>query len=111
MSLPAWYLECAEDYLSILRNSHSYSQAELFQATKTQRLAEYKLWYERRVKEKECINEACAPPGNSTIELPQLKAYNENSMYQGSLSRRAVQSADTKMNSRNTNFWNILKGT
>ena len=111
MSLPAWYLECAEDYLSILRNSHSYSQAELFEATKTQRLAEYKLWNERRVKEKECTQmseDACAAPGNHTIPL---KAYSEKSMYQGSLSRRAVQSADMKMNLRNTNFWNILKGT
>lgn len=103
MSLPAWYLECAEDYLSILRNSHTYSKAELFQATKTQRLAEYKLWHERRVKEKGGANEEFA---QGTTELQQLKPYSENSMYQGSLSRRTT---DAKMHLKNTNFWKILK--
>jgi len=60
MTLPRWYVDCAEDYLSILSSAKEYSQSELFEATRNQRAAEYKLMKEKR----ECATNENAPISN-----------------------------------------------
>ena len=67
MTLPLWYLECAEDYLSILRSTQEYTQAELFEATRNQRLAEYKL-----MKWKMQNDVDMAPPVSDSPSVPPV---------------------------------------
>ena len=111
MSLPKWYLQCAEDYLSILRSSQDYTQSELFEATRNQRLAEYKLMKEKmRVKTKEGLVEesSMAPVSNSSLvptqSLVNLRLYDNSIMSKGHL-----QINRPKQNVGTSRFWeNIL---
>lgn len=99
MNLPKWYLECAEDYLSILRSSHEYSREELFQATKNQRLAEYKLMKERINGYEKIISPYSLP---STIPLQR---YDNSMMYKGHF-----QTNRMKPSNNTRGFWeNVLK--
>ena len=106
LPLPKWYFECAEDYLSILRSSQDYTQSELFEATKKQRLAEYKVMKERmNVDEKSDI----APVHHTALPtaLANLHQYTASSMYTGHFQANKTSSG---VNKRGTLFWeNVLK--
>lgn len=80
MILPAWYLECAEDYLSILRSSREYGHSELLEATRRQRIAEYKLMHEVM---NEVVEEVTSPITHDSEDRIELKPYHPNVMYQG----------------------------
>jgi len=109
MTLPRWYTERAEDYLSILRSAHEYSQAELFEATRNQRLAEYKLMREKMQSD----DTDMTPGSNSTPPAPvapppqvNLQHYDISFMY-----KSHFQADRPKPGGRSTRgFWeNILK--
>ena len=111
MAVPRWYIERAEDYLSILRSAHEYSQAELFEATRNQRLAEYKL-----MKEKIQSDDTDMTPGSISTVPPapvapppppqvNLQNYDNSVMYRGHF-----QADRPKPGGTTRGFWeNILK--
>ncbi len=102
MVLPKWYIECAEDYLSVLRSYQDYSKAELFEATKKQRLAEYKLMRERMN-----ADEAMTLPPSSTgpLALFPLQQYDNSIMYKGHFQANRI-----KPSFNTSGFWeNVLK--
>lgn len=113
MALPGWYIECANDYLSILRSAHEYSQAELFEATRNQRSAEYKLMREKMQTDNMVqtdnmdVSDSTVPPGAPVVPPPpvNLRHYDNSVMYRGHLQ------ADRPKPGRSTKgFWeNILK--
>ena len=111
MTLPIWYLERAEDYLSILRSAQEYSQSELFEATRNQRLAEYKLMKENMQaddmapvmsplsEDSPMVPQAVAPP---SVNLRQY----DNSV----MSKGHFQAERPKPGVGTRGFWeNILK--
>lgn len=103
--LPKWYLECAEDYLSMLRYPDEYTHAEMLEATKNQRLAEYKLMAERLTPR---LQDPEGPP-RSVAEnqpTPVLPLYGTQALYQGHLAqRRKLATRPTS-----TNLWErVLK--
>jgi hypothetical protein len=107
MTLPKWYIECAEDYLSILRSSKDYTHTELLEATKNQRLAEYKLMRERMASEcaAECMDSNPVPPVAPVAQPMRvnLQKYDESVMLRGHF-----QGDRPKPNTKG--FWeNILK--
>tara|TARA_B110000027_G_C15982509_1_gene239394 strand:+ start:122 stop:454 length:333 start_codon:yes stop_codon:yes gene_type:complete len=110
MALPRWYVERAEDYLSILRSAHEYSQAELFEATRNQRLAEYKLMREKmQSDDTDPVSNSTAPPEAPVAPPPpqvNLQHYDNSFMYRGHF-----QADRPKPGGRSTRgFWeNILK--
>lgn len=106
MVLPKWYIECAEDYLSILQSSKDYTHTELLEATKNQRLAEYKLMRERMNSEcaSECMdsNPVAPVPVAQPVQV-NLQQYDESVMLRGYFQRDRPK-PNTK------GFWeNILK--
>uniref|UniRef100_A0A6C0J059 Uncharacterized protein n=1 Tax=viral metagenome TaxID=1070528 RepID=A0A6C0J059_9ZZZZ len=111
MTLPIWYIECAEDYLSILRSAHEYSEAELFEATRNQRLAEYKLMKEKiQTDDMDMapVSDSPAVPAAAVAPPPSvnLRQYDNSVMYRGHL-----QADRPKAGGGGTRgFWeNILK--
>lgn len=98
MTLPDWYLECAEDYLSILRSSQQYSHKEILEATTRQRSAEYKLMRERMQKE------------HNTYQMERkahITQYDQSVMYKGYYQPACVPRFATLPKK---DFWeNILK--
>lgn len=109
MTLPIWYLERAEDYLSILRSAHEYSQSELFEATRNQRLAEYKLMKEKMQSDDTDmtpVSKSTVPPA-PVAPPPQvnLQNYDNSVMYRGHF-----QADRPKPGGTTREFWeNILK--
>ena len=106
MTLPKWYIESVEDYLSIVRCSKDYTHTELLEATKNQRLAEYKLMRERMASERafECMdsNQVAPVPVAQPVQV-NLQQYDESVMLRGHLHRDRPK-PNTK------GFWeNILK--
>lgn len=110
MDLPRWYLERAEDYLSILRSVQEYSQSELFEASRNQRLAEYKLMKEKMGTDEDSN---MAPTVSDTTMVPppvpppsvNLRQYDNSIMYRGHF-----QANRPKPNVGTRGFWeNILK--
>lgn len=107
MALPGWYVERAEDYLSILRSAHEYSQAELFEATRNQRLAEYKLMKEKMQSDDTdmTVSNSTVPPAPVAPPQVNLQHYDNSVMYRG---RFQANRPATGMSTRG--FWeNILK--
>lgn len=109
MSLPGWYIERAEDYLSILRSAHEYSQAELFEATRNQRLAEYKLMREKMQTDDmdmAPVSDSPVPPVAVAPPPPvNLRQYDNSVM-----SRGHFQADRPKPGVSTRGFWeNILK--
>lgn len=108
MTLPKWYIERAEDYLSILRSSQEYSQSELFEATKNQRLAEYKL-----MKEKMGTDDSNMAPAvsDTPMVLPPAPPSSVLRQYDKSIMSKGHFQADTPQKNVGTRgFWeNILK--
>lgn len=108
MALPGWYVERAEDYLSILRSAHEYSQTELFEATRNQRLAEYKLMKEKMQSDTETVvSNSTAPPAAPVAPPPSvnLLQYDNSVMYRGHF-----QADRPKPGGTTRGFWeNILK--
>ena len=109
MALPGWYIERAEDYLSILRSAHEYSQAELFDATRNQRLAEYKLMREKtQSDDKDSASDSTVPPAAPVAPPPpqvNLQQYDSSVMYKGHF-----QADKPKPGGATRGFWeNILK--
>lgn len=104
MTLPKWYIECAEDYLSILRSSKDYTHAELLEATKNQRLAEYKLMRERIMAlEWVALNPVAPVVAPAPSVQVNLQQYDNSVMFRGHF-----QGDRPKPNTRG--FWeNILK--
>jgi len=96
MTLPKWYVETAEDYLSILRSAQEYSQSELFEATRNQRLAEYKLMKEKN------SNMPVPPP--KPLPLNFLRQYDKSDMLRGHFQMDRPKQIGTR------GFWeNVLK--
>tara|TARA_Y100000389_G_C17288112_1_gene426557 strand:+ start:199 stop:501 length:303 start_codon:yes stop_codon:yes gene_type:complete len=100
MNLPLWYIERAEDYLSILRSAQEYSQSEICEATRNQRIAEYKLMKEKMGTDDDSNMAPPAPP--PSVNLRQY----DNSI----MSRGHYFQADRPKPSVTRGFWeNILK--
>lgn len=107
MILPKWYHECVEDYLSILRSSQDYTKIELFEATKKQRLAEYKLMIQRMTSPPAAEKSYMAPVSDlsSVPPLAKLRQYDNSIMYKGNF-----QVNRPKQNRNTRGLWeNILK--
>ena len=109
MSLPSWYIDSVEDYLSIIRNFHLYSLSELHDASKTQRDAEYKLFCERRGGN---TQETLNPPPKQRENLPKLIPYGTADLYRG-YSNGYSNRNDKIPNKRvsKNSFWDVLKTT
>ena len=103
MNLPTWYVECVEDHLSILRSSQDYTQTELFEATKNQRLAEYKLMRERMSVDEN--SDMSSVPSATPVPVVKLQQYDSSIMSLGHFKANRSKSSTTT-----TGFWeNILK--
>ena len=102
MGLPRWYLECAEDYLSVLRFSQNYSRKELLEATKKQRIAEYKLMRQKLLHENQ---EGEMGEGIRRVAAQvSIQAYDNSMMYKGNFGAYNGSRPVTK------SFWeNVLK--
>lgn len=81
--LPPWYVEQAEDYLSVLRHSADYSRRELMDATRTQRLAEYRLMRERSMAQAALAATAAAAVEAAPPLLAPLQKYDVADMSAG----------------------------
>ena len=110
MSLPGWYIDCAEDYLSMLRNCQYYSHTELLEASKKQRIAEYKLM-KLKLSECEVRPVGCevgqeGEDGQVTNKQIHIKPYENNAMYQGYFN----SCTQKKTIQKKSDFWeSILK--
>lgn len=100
MELPSWYIEQAQDYISILRSSEMYSEKELSRATESQRLAEYKL-----MKMKMNSNHVKIKESSSNKTVIELKTYPNNALYDGYQNFRARNNGDQ------TDSWSSVFGT
>lgn len=109
MTLPKWYVECAEDYLSILRLAQDYTHSELFEATRNQRLAEYKLMKEKMGEDEDSIMASVSNPPLLSPTAPlsvNLQEYDNSIM-----SRGHFQISRPKQNVGKKEFWEHIKAT
>lgn len=80
MTLPVWYVEQVQDYLSIIRNSEQYTLKELMEATKAQRQREYALMMHGVLKPQESVESMCK---TGFLLTHNLRQYTESDMKAG----------------------------